>query len=246
MKLDPRWALAGLALFAAACDKKDAGTGAAPSAPVASVPPPAGQQWTEVVSATPDGGFVMGNPNAPVKVLEFGSLTCPHCAAFSKEGTAGLRDYVKSGRVSWEFRTFLLNPIDVPVSLLARCQGAGPFFKLIDDTYAEQANWIKGFENTSPAEQARIQALPEQARVAAIAKMGKMDEFYRARGLPEAKADACLADKAATDKLVDIRQKATDMGVTGTPSFFFNGAIQSGIYDWPTMQAALRGALGGG
>jgi protein-disulfide isomerase len=249
MKLDLRWAIAGLALFAAACDKKAADNAAAPagpSTPVAGVAPPAGQQWTDVVSATPDGGIRMGNPNAPVKLLEWGSLTCPHCAEFSKEATGGLRDMVKSGKVSWEFRNFLLNPIDVPVSVLARCQGPGPFFKLVEDVYTEQPNWIKAFQNIPDAEQKRIQALTDQDRVKALADIGKLPDFFRARGLPTAKAEACLTDKGQTDQLIKMRQQAIDMGVDGTPSFFINGAKADGVYSWETAKKALNAALGGG
>jgi protein-disulfide isomerase len=245
MKIDLRWAVAGLALFAAACDKKDADKAGAPAAPIAVVPPPAGTEWTEVVSATPDGGFLMGNPNASVKLIEYGSLTCPHCAEFSKEATRPLEEqFIKTGKVSWEFRNFLLQPVDVSVSVLARCQGAGPFFKLVEQIYAEQPVWIAKFGQIPEAEQKRISALPDQQRVGEIAKAGKLDEFFRARGLPQAKFDACLADKGAVDKLVAMRQQGVDMGVDGTPSFFINGTKSDSVYDWNTLQAKLRTATG--
>jgi len=245
-KIDPRWAVVGLALVAASCDKKDADKAASPSAPVAAVPPPAGTEWTEVVSETPEGGIRMGNPDAPVKLVEYGSLTCPHCAAFSKEATEPLKnEFVKTGKVSWEFRNFLLQPVDVSVSVLAHCQGPGPFFKLIEQIYAEQQNWGAKFQDISDAEQKRIQALPDQARVAAIAKAGHLDDFFRARGLPESKIDACLADKGAVDKLVKIRQQAVEDGVDGTPSFFINGAKADGVYDWASLEPKLRAATGG-
>jgi protein-disulfide isomerase len=245
MKIDLRWAVAGLALFAAACDKKDADKAVAPSAPVAAVAPPAGTEWTEVVRETPEGGFLMGNPNAPVKIIEYGSLTCPHCAEFSKEAAEPLKQqYIKTGKVSWEFRNFLLQPVDVSVTVLARCQGAGPFFKLVEQIYAEQPVWVAKFGEIPEAEQKRIAALPDQERIGAIAKAGKLDEFFRARGLPESRIDACLADKSAVDKLVAMRQQGVDMGVDGTPSFFINGTKADGVYDWNTLQAKLRTATG--
>jgi len=246
MKIDPRWALTGLALFAVACNKKAAEGTSAPTAPVAAVAPPAGTQWTEVVSATPEGGFVMGNPNAPVKLVEYGSLTCPHCAEFAKEATKPLEEeFVSTGKVSWEYRNFLLQPVDVSVSVLARCRGAGPFFKLVEQIYAEQPVWAAKFSDIPKAEQERIQSLPDQQRVAAIAKAGKLDEFFRARGMPESQIDACLADKAAVDKLVEMRQHAVDQGVDGTPSFFINGVKADNVYDWKTLHARLRAAAGG-
>ena len=65
----------------------------------------------------------MGNPDAPVKLVEYGSLTCPHCADFAAAGDASRwsRNYVRSGRVSFEYRNFVLNGIDVAATLLARC-----------------------------------------------------------------------------------------------------------------------------
>ena len=60
--------------------------------PVEAVPAPNGGDWSTIVSATPEGGFVMGNPNAPVKLVEFGSMTCPHCAEFDEAAMKPLTD----------------------------------------------------------------------------------------------------------------------------------------------------------
>src|SRR3712207_3904235 len=68
----------------------------------------------------------MGNPDAPVKLVEYGSLSCPHCAEFEEQGAPELRDtYIKSGQVSWEFRTYLLFGLDAGISALLHCQGEG-------------------------------------------------------------------------------------------------------------------------
>src|SRR3712207_4298879 len=92
---------------------------------------PATRDWTQMVTATPDGGFLMGNPNAAVKLLEFGSLQCSHCADFHEAAMEDLKNnYIKAGNVSYELRTFILGPIDVPVTLAARCQGAQTFFPI--------------------------------------------------------------------------------------------------------------------
>src|SRR5687767_11435749 len=85
-------------------------TGEAESAPVvvsAAAAAPKNGDWSTMVTKTPEGGFVMGNPNAKVKLVEYGSLTCDHCAAFEEQGGKALvDDYVKKGLVSWEFRNF--------------------------------------------------------------------------------------------------------------------------------------------
>src|SRR6185312_11028676 len=74
------------ALALASCGSKDnTASGLAKAAPVAAIAAPAGQMWSDVVSATPDGGMRMGNPNAPIKVIEYGALSCPHCAKLSND-----------------------------------------------------------------------------------------------------------------------------------------------------------------
>src|SRR4249919_2359055 len=104
------------------------------NAPVkyAQVSPPKGGDWTMVVNPTPAGGFMMGNPNAKVKLIEFGSLTCPHCREFDEKGVPTLMsNYVKTGQVSWEFRNYVRDGFDLAASLVARCNGAKTFFPLM-------------------------------------------------------------------------------------------------------------------
>lgn len=248
MKIDLRWAVAALALTLAGCGKQDAtDTNAAGNAAAPAATPAAGQDWTQTVVATPEGGFRMGNPDAPVKLVEYASLTCPHCADFSINGAPKLReDYVRTGKVSWEFRTFVLNAVDVAVSLMARCQGEGPFFKLVEQTYAEQKNWAPNISKISNADFTRIQGLPENQQFVALAKAAGMDQFYRERGLSEAKANQCLSDKAALDQLIAIRDQGVKKdGVNGTPSFLINGKLAEGVYNFETLKTALDTALGG-
>ena len=74
--------LAALALGLSACDKaSDSATGApsANSTPIAKIAPPAGKSWADTVTVTPEGGYLMGNPDAPIKLIEFGALSCSHC-----------------------------------------------------------------------------------------------------------------------------------------------------------------------
>src|SRR5215212_5074116 len=92
---------AALALLLAGCGQSSGGSGNA-AAPIVAIPAPNGGDWTATVEQTADG-FRMGNPNAPVKLVEYASPTCSHCAEFSEEGTGPLKNvYVKTGRVSWE------------------------------------------------------------------------------------------------------------------------------------------------
>lgn len=250
MTIDLRFAVAALALMAVGCNKAD--TTATPAAggstgtTAAAVPPPAGQDWTQVVSATPEGGFRMGNPDAKVKLVEYASLTCPHCAAFASESSKGLGDEIRAGRVSWEYRNFMLNGIDVVASLLARCQGPAPFFTLVEQVYAEQPNWVPKFQQITAAQQAQIQALPIEQQPLATAKAGQLIDFFRARGLPEGKAEACLTDKAGLDTLEAIQKRGTEQdGVTGTPSFLINGEQVKDVASWEALKPKIDGAISG-
>jgi hypothetical protein len=133
------------ALFAiAGCNKTQDIAACNPPIKLEQVKPPAGSDWTQVVTATPAGGFLMGNPNAKVKLIEIGALTCPHCRAFDEKGVPALVDtYVKSGQVSWEFRSYLLHGLDVPANLVIRCNGAATFFPLMRAMYKDQISWIE-------------------------------------------------------------------------------------------------------
>ncbi len=240
-------ALAGVA----ACDKaSDAKTGpvAKPAATTAAAPAggaPASRDWTTVVAATPEGGFRMGNPAAPVKLVEYASLTCPHCKAFHEEGVATIKSkYVASGRVSYEYRSFLLNGPDYAAALLARCQGPAAFFNLENAFYTTQDQWTKPFTTLTPADSAELQKLPQDKQMQGLALKGGLDGFMRTRGMPRAKFDQCLTDKAAQDKLNDMRSVAiSKYGLTGTPTFVINDTTQKDVYGWATLEPKLQAAL---
>ena len=235
-----------LSLTLAACGDKPADTAAPAAATVATTAAPAGAtNWLSVTAATPEGGFRLGNPDAKVKLIEFASLTCPHCKDFHAEAFETIKSkYVATGNVSYEYRNFVLNGPDYAASMLARCQGAEPFFGLLDSFYKDQTSWTEPFSKLTDVDSARLSALPEDKQIAALAEVGKLDSYVRTRGMPRAKFDQCLADKAAIDKLVELRKQATDTyKLTGTPGFIINGAVQSDVYDWKTLEPKLQAAL---
>jgi len=123
-----------LALALTACgDATEKESGASSSGSVESVEAPAGQKWSETVSKTDAGGIVMGNPDAPIKLVEYMSITCSHCKDFGEQAFAELRDtYVESGKVSFEIRNFVRDPLDLSAAILSRCGGEDPFFPLTE------------------------------------------------------------------------------------------------------------------
>jgi protein-disulfide isomerase len=234
-----------------ACTKKAGDTStpaaaAASSAPTVAVAPPASGDWTEAVAPTAAGGFVMGNPDAKVKLVEYGSMTCPHCAAFDKEGVPTLlANYVKNGKVSWEFRNFVRDPYDLTASLIARCNGAKSVFGLTRAIYAAQPEWIAKLQIVPPATMEALSKLPPAQQFPAYAKEAGFQQFAAMRGVPVAKTDACLTDTKEIDRLVQMNSDAVSQyNVPGTPTFLINNTVVPDTATWELLEPKIKAALG--
>ena len=212
------------------------------------VAPPKGGNWTMVVNATPAGGFMMGNPNAKVKLVEYGSLTCPHCKAFDDEGVPTLiGKYVKSGQVSWEFRNYVRDPFDLTASLIARCNGAKSFFPLMRALYDNQMGWVGKIQATPQAQLESLQNLPPTKEFVQAAKFAGLQDFAAARGVPVAKSDQCLGNENSINQLVQMTSDATNQfpNFPGTPTFVINGKMVENTATWALLEPQLKKALGG-
>ncbi|WP_425230877.1 DsbA family protein [Sphingomonas sp.] len=236
-----------LALGLAACGSSDGVGNTTAHAPVAAVAPPAGQDWTQTVAKTAEG-FVMGNPNAPIKLVEYGSRLCPTCGALANEGFQPLTDrYVRTGKVSFEFREFLVHgPMDMPPALLGTCVGTDPFFPLLEDMFHHQEEFIQALQHAPDAVQQQIQAAAPADRFRIMGQAMGLVEFVKQRGVPEARAAQCLGNQPEIDRLAKQTQ---DNGpspgngtVTGTPTLLINGRVAEGVISWGQLQAALRQA----
>ncbi len=204
---------------------------------------PAARHWTRTVVMTPEGGFRMGNPNAAVKLVEYGSLTCPTCARFSNSAKAPLAAHVRSGKVSFEFRNFVLNGVDATASLIARCAGPAGFFRVTESFYATQPQWTAKVTGLSRAQQDAINAVPEAQRLGKVADVAGLTQLGANAGVPPQRAKACLADRAALDRLAQMHDAASTLGVNGTPTFLINGKIVH-AHDWAELQPLIRKAGG--
>ena len=194
----------------AGCNSKQGD--AATNAPVNVKPvaAPANGDWTTIVTATPEGGFLMGNPNAKVRLVEYGSMTCPHCAVFEEAGAGPLvNNYVKTGQVSWEFRNYVRDAFDLTASLIARCNGEKSFFPMTRALYADQENWIAKIQATPPQQLEGLQNLPPNQQFLEMAKLAGFQQWAAARGLPVAKSTQCLTDENAVNQLVQMSSDAT-------------------------------------
>jgi protein-disulfide isomerase len=206
----------------------------------------AARDWTRTVSATKAGGYLIGNPKAPVKVIEYFSLTCPHCRHFAETGIAPLKTgYIAKGKVSLELRNYVLNAPDLVASVLMRCGSPVLAVQLFEAVYADQQKLFDGVY-TMPRDAAdRVNAAPLEQRGAVLAREAGIDSWFAAKGLPPKRAAICLADPKREQALVDMRrQAATDNKVQGTPSFLVNGVKVDGT-GWEDLEPAIAKALGG-
>lgn len=197
------------------------------------------RDWSRLVVATPQGGFRMGNPNAALKLVEFGSITCGHCAEFNAEAGPALRDrYVRSGRVSWEYRPFMIFPTDPGIFMLLSCVGPGGFFAATDHLYKEQTTWVSRLQGMPQAELDRIEALSGLQQAGALARGIGADRLL-SRYLPPKRMDACLADQGRMDRLIAAHRAAAGAGVNGTPSFMLNGRLLNDVHGWRELEPQL-------
>jgi protein-disulfide isomerase len=247
MKLRPL-AISAVALLAlAACSKKDQTSSVTTEhMQVAAVPAPAGKSWTDVVSITPEGGVRMGNPDAAVKIVEYASFTCPHCKKFEDEGGEELpKKYVSTGKVSYEFRSFLIHGPEAPITALMLCRGAEPFFALKHQLYAAQDTFMAPLIAMTPAENQAMSALPPAQQFQQLLEKMNLFPFFVARGLPRAQAEKCLTDQKALDEMAKHQDHAqTADAVNQTPTFFINGQMQSDVDTWEKLDAKLTQMIG--
>jgi protein-disulfide isomerase len=210
--------------------------------------PPPGGTWADVVNQTSAGGYMMGNPNAKVKLIEIGSLSCPHCKLFEDEGVPTLVEkYVKPGKISWEFRPYLIHgPIDMAADLIVRCNGPKTFFPLAQALYKDQSVWVGKVETAPQDKVQQIQNLPTNQIFVAMANLLGLQDWAAARGVPQAKSNQCLSDQKMIDQEVQYSSNVNSEypDFFGTPSFIINGKmLPKEVASWDKLQPELDAAL---
>ncbi len=230
-------------LALAACSGQGSGGNTTNAAPVAAQAAPNGSDWTQTVAKTEEG-VVVGNPDAPIKLVEYGSRLCPACKGLADEAYTPLIDgYVKSGKVSFEFREFLIHgAADLPPALLGACGDTATFFPVLEQMYANQDAFVAKWQGMPADAQQRIQAAPPAQAILLFAEQMGIIDFMKQRGLPEAKARACLTDMGRIDALTKQTQtRGQDGTVSGTPTLLINGNKVDGI-TWESLEKALKAA----
>ncbi|HTV32650.1 MAG TPA: DsbA family protein [Methylocella sp.] len=155
--------------------------------------------------ALPD--LAIGAADAPVTIVEYASMTCPHCAAFAATTYPGLKSkYIDTGKVRFILREFPLDPLAAAGFMLARCSGDDKRNAVVDLLFAQQNNWI-------------VQDDPAS----------HLANILKQTGMSQAKFEACLKDNDLRDKIYKVHDRgAAKFGVTATPTFFVNGKKTNG------------------
>lgn len=236
----------GAALALAGCNGKDEGnvTIGAAGKPVAAVAAPAGTRWSETVAETPEGGYRMGNPDAAIKLIEYASYTCPHCRDFAKEADDPLaKDYVDTGKVSFEFRSFVRDPLDLTAAMVARCGGKDIFFPLSQQMFQNQDAMFAQMQSQGEAAFQSAVGMAPDKRFVRVGEIAGLIDFAKQRGVPEQQVRACLADSKRADAIAKGNDIATkEFNVQGTPTIIMNGKVQENIATWPQLKAKLTEA----
>lgn len=205
-------------------------------------PPPA--DWTRVVTQTADGAYVMGNPKVPGRLIEYVSYTCSHCAHFMAEGSGPLKSgWVRRGLVAIELRNAIRDRYDLTAALLARCGGRARFFADHEALFANFAAWmtkVQAYETAHSNDAAPAAGTDPTGRLAEIAQETGLADLMAKRGVPVARQNQCLADKASLAVLAGMAKEAwSDRNIGGTPAFVLNDKLLDDVHDWASLRARL-------
>ncbi|MDE0933956.1 MAG: thioredoxin domain-containing protein [Novosphingopyxis baekryungensis] len=240
--MKPLLTAAALSLALIGCSGGDT-TGTTTGEPVAAVTAPPGSNWVETVVLTEDGGHRMGNPDAPIKLVEYGSRTCPTCAKFDEEGMGPMKEqFISTGKVSYEFREYPVHGVlDLAPSLLGTCVEPAAFFPMLDQMMANQSTFLDKTGSLPQDQLAAIQDQPAKVATVLAEQLGYL-EFVKARGLSEPQARACLTDEARIKAFAANGERATnEFQVAGTPTFILNGN-KIDANSWTGIRDALMAA----
>ena len=205
----------------------------------------AAHDWSKTVSVTPEGAFVLGDPKAKVRLVEYMSMTCPHCARFTIQALPPLTEkYIGKGLVALEVRHAIRDSLDIATTLIARCNGARNYFPTASALLAQQDDWLARAVAFQEADQGASARLPLADALAAMARGAGIDKLVAARRLAWPRAKACLANKAEQDRLTAMAKEAWGTrAIPGTPAFLINGTLVDGVASWEALEPRLQEAL---
>ena len=196
--------------------------------------------WDSTVVET-EAGHRIGNPDAKVKLTEFFSYTCPHCAEFARDGEGALKlGDLATGKLNLEYRHLIRDPVDLTVGMLVNCGAPAKFPGNHSAFLMGQSRWIAPLARPTEAQMNRWRAPGATGRRAIASAFGFYAIMER-RGYSRTAADRCLADEAMARRLAEISDREWKRpGIAGTPSFAINGIVMPGTHTWAALQRQLR------
>ncbi len=219
---------------------------AAAPAPKKAAPRPAAAtaNWNALVARTASGTHVLGNPNAKVKLGEYVSYTCSHCAEFHMASEAALRlKYVQSGAVSVEINHVLRDPVDATIAQLVNCGPSSKFLINHSMFLRSQSKWIQGLARSTPAQRNRWYTGDRATRMRAVASDFHFYDMMATRGYDRMTLDKCINDNALAERLAAISAASDKLGVDHTPSFTLNGQLLVGTNGWDLLEPQIAARL---
>jgi protein-disulfide isomerase len=168
----------------------------------------------DLMQPNPLGEMSLGDANAPITVIEYASMTCPHCAHFSETTFPELKKrYIDTGKVRFIFREFPLDRLALAGFVLARCAGPDKYFPVIETLFAQQRDWV-------------VQK-PLQPLLAIFKQVGMSEQTF----------NSCLDNQQLAEGIDKVRSQAADkFGVNSTPTFFVNGKRVNGALTIEEME----------
>jgi protein-disulfide isomerase len=168
----------------------------------------------DLMQPNPMGEMAMGDAKAPITVIEYASMTCPHCAHFSEATFPELKKrYIDTGKVRYMLREFPLDQLAAAGFILARCAGPDKYFPLVETLFAQQRDWV-------------VQR-----------PLGPLTAIAKQAGLTQEAFEACLGNQDLIDKMEKVRNQASEkFGVNSTPTFFINGKRLPGALSIEEME----------
>ena len=173
---------------------------------------------TRVRAEAVRGEIVLGDGNAPVTIIEYSSLTCPHCASFHRETLPGIKErYIDTGEARLVFRDYPLDQAAVMAAVLARCAGKERFFGFVDVLFRSQKTWARASD-------------PREA----------LERIGRLGGLSQSDMDACFADGELESSIYASRvDAAKEYDIRSTPTFIINGEMVVGAQPFERFAAVI-------
>ena len=187
---------------------------------------PAGDLSAELAQPAPDGDMAIGSDKAPVTIIEYASMTCPHCAHFSDTTFPELkRRYIDTGKVRFIFREFPLDKLAAAGFMLARCAskdgGGERYMAVVETLFAKQQEW----------------AIPDNP-------VPPLKNIAKQFGFTEESFNACLTNQNIMNGIEAVRDHAAaKLGVNSTPTFFVNGKKVTGDVTIETLAKEIDPSL---